>query len=43
MARDSSKISAFVPQEHQIKMRSDESKDKYENMKIQMKDYTYHT
>ena len=24
VARDSSKISAFVPQEHQIRMRSDE-------------------
>ena len=26
VARDSSKISAFVPQEHQIRMRSDEGK-----------------
>ena len=26
MARDSSKMSHFVPQEHQIRMRSDEGK-----------------
>ena len=26
MARDSSKMSRFVPQEHQIRMRSDEGK-----------------
>ena len=44
VARDSSKISAFVPQEHQIRMRSDE-RDNDNNIfyfiYIALKIYTY--